>query len=189
LEVLGEYLPENVACFWTGPSVVPKKINFAHVQKIAKRVKHPLLLWDNYPVNDLSMREELHLGPLQGRDPKLPRVVYAYLNNPLLQEKLSFIPLATCFDYAADPTHYDPESSWSRVVRESFGPESLPHWRALRRFCEAHQRAKKLKRPLRFRPAERRELKAADEYVRGHRLQKWAREIRPWQELWQRELH
>jgi hyaluronoglucosaminidase len=189
LEVLGEYLPENVACFWTGPSVVPKKINFAHVQKIAKRVKHPLLLWDNYPVNDLSMREELHLGPLQGRDPKLPRVVYAYLNNPLLQEKLSFIPLATCFDYAADPTHYDPESSWSRVVRESFGPESLPHWRALRRFCEAHQRAKKLKRPLRFRPAERRELKAADEYVRGHRLQKWAREIRPWQELWQRELY
>jgi hypothetical protein len=64
----------------------------------------------------------------------------------------------------------------------------LPHWRALRRFCEAHRRAKKLKQPLRLRPAERRELKAADHYVREHRLQKWAREIRPWQKLLQQEL-
>ena len=81
------------------------------------------MLWDNYPVNDLSMRDELHLGPLQGRDPKLPRAVYGYLSNPLLQEKLSFIPLATCFDYAADPIHYQPESSWKKIVCELFGAE------------------------------------------------------------------
>ena len=142
-----------------------EKISLSHVQKTAKRLKHPLLLWDNYPVNDLSMRDELHLGPLQGRDPKLPRVVYGYLNNPLLQENLSFIPLATCFDYAADPIHYQPESSWKKIVCELFGAEALPRWRTLRRFCEEHQRAKKTKRSLRFTPAERQKLKIADDYI------------------------
>ncbi|HEY7318546.1 MAG TPA: beta-N-acetylglucosaminidase domain-containing protein [Candidatus Binatia bacterium] len=188
LEILAEYLPQNVACFWTGPSVVPKAINFSHVQKIARRIKHRLLLWDNYPVNDLSMRDELHLGPLQGRDPELPRIAYAYLNNPLLQEALSFIPLATCFDYAADPAHYHPEASWSKIISEIFGIESLPHWRALRRFCEAHQRAKKSQQPLRLGATQRRKLEAADAYIRAHRRQKWAREILPWQELLRREL-
>jgi hyaluronoglucosaminidase len=188
LEILGECLPANVGCFWTGPSVVSKKISLAHVQKIAKRVGHRLLLWDNYPVNDLSMRDELHLGPLQGRDPKLPRAVYGYLSNPLLQEKLSFIPLATCFDYAADPAHYQPESSWERIVRELFGPSALPHWRVLRRFCDDSQRAKKTKRSLRLTAGERQELKLADDYIQEHRSLKWAREIRPWQELLRQEL-
>jgi len=188
LEILGEYLPPSVACFWTGPSVVSKEISLFHVQKIAKRLKHPLLLWDNYPVNDLSMRDELHLGPLQGRDPKLPRAVYAYLSNPLLQEKLSFIPLATCLDYAADPAYYRPESSWRKIVRELFGAESLPRWRTLRRFCEEHQHIKKSKRSSRLTPIDRQKLKIADDYISEHRAQKWAREIRPWQELLRREL-
>ena len=188
LEILGECLPSSVACFWTGPSVVSKKISLAHVQKIAQRVRHRLLLWDNYPVNDLSMRDELHLGPLQGRDPKLPRAVHGFLSNPLLQEKLSFIPLATCFDYAAGPAHYHPESSWERIVCELFGSSALPHWRILRRFCEQHQRAKKTKRSLRLTAGERQELKLADEYIQQHRSLQWARDIRPWQELLRSEL-
>jgi hyaluronoglucosaminidase len=183
LEILGECLPPNVACFWTGPSVVSKRISLDDMQKIAQRVRHRLLLWDNYPVNDLSMRDELHLGPLQGRDPKLPRVVYGYLSNPLLQEKLSFIPLATCFDYAADPAHYHPESSWNGIVRELFGSSALPYWRAIRRFGEEHQRAKKTKRSLHLTAAERRKLKLVHNYIQEHRSLKWAREIRPWQEL------
>jgi hyaluronoglucosaminidase len=188
LEILGEHLPHRVACFWTGPSVVSPRISLAHVEKIAKRVGHRLLLWDNYPVNDLSMRDELHLGPLRGRDAKLPRAVYGYLNNPLLQEKLSFIPLATCFDYAADPAHYRAESSWQRIVRELFDASALPHWRTLRRFCEAQQRAKKSKRSLRLTGDERRALKLAVDYIQKHRALKWAREIRPWQERLRREL-
>jgi hyaluronoglucosaminidase len=188
LEILGEYLPANVACFWTGPSVVSKSISLSQAQKIAAPLKHRLLLWDNYPVNDLSMRDELHLGPLQGRDPKLPRAVYAYLSNPLLQENLSFIPLATCFDYTADPVEYHPESSWRKIVCDLFGAESLPPWRALRRFCEEHRRAKKTKRALRFTRVERQKLKIADAYIHQHHKTKWAREIRPWQELLRREF-
>jgi hyaluronoglucosaminidase len=188
LDILGECLPADVACFWTGPLVVSKNISLAHVQSIAQRVGHRLLLWDNYPVNDLAMRDELHLGPLQARDSKLPRAVYGYLSNPLLQETLSFIPLATCFDYAADPAHYDPESSWERIIRELFGPSALPHWRVFRRFCEDSQRAKKAKHSLRLTARRRQELKLADDYIQEHRSLKWAREIRPWQELLRSKL-
>src|SRR5262245_1438571 len=100
LETLAEYLPAQVSCFWTGPRIVPKEITVAHMRRIATRAKRPLILWDNYPVNDLSMAKELHIGPLEGRGPRLPEIAYGYLNNPLLQEELSFLPLATCFDYA-----------------------------------------------------------------------------------------
>jgi hypothetical protein len=118
----------------------------------------------------------------------LPRAVYGYLSNPLLQEELSFLPLATCFDYAADPIHYDPESSWKKIVCELFGAEALPRWRALRKFFADRQRAKKTNPPLRLRPDQRQELQLADAYIRKHRARKWAREIRPWQELLRREL-
>jgi hypothetical protein len=44
-----------------------------------------------------------------------------------MQESLSLIPLATCFDYAADPAAYDPERSWREAVRELFGGSAVPH--------------------------------------------------------------
>jgi hyaluronoglucosaminidase len=183
LETLAEYLPANIACLWTGPFVVPQKLTLAHAQKIARRVKHRLILWDNYPVNDLSMSDELHIGPLQGRDSRLPQVVYGYLNNPLLQEELSFIPLATCFDYAANPAKYQPEATWRRIVVERFDNKSFPVWQSIRRFSEAHERSKKNKRPLRLSSRDRLRLKAAHEYIQEHRKQKWALEIQPWHEL------
>jgi hyaluronoglucosaminidase len=182
LETLAEYLPRNVACFWTGPSVVSKKIGLPHVRKIAKRIGRRLILWDNYPVNDLSMSGELHIGPLQGRDPRLPRAVYGYLNNPLLQEELSLIPLSTCFDYAREPMGYRPEASWRKIVVERFGARNLIHWRSIRSFCESIQPAKKT-RPAPLTSSHRVRFKAACAYIRSHQRQKWAREIKPWHDL------
>jgi hyaluronoglucosaminidase len=180
LETLAQYLPRSMPCFWTGPFVVSKAITLAHVQRIAKRVKRPVLLWDNYPVNDLSMRDELHIGPLAGRDPRLPQAVYGYLNNPLLQEDLSFIPLATCFDYARAPAKYRAESSWTKIVRERFGAAALIHWRALRTYAEASIAAKKAKRPVRFISTESRRLGVASTYVERNRARRWAKELAPW---------
>jgi len=180
LETLARYLPANIPCFWTGPSVVSKSITLAHVRRIAKQIQRPLLLWDNYPVNDLSMSDELHLAPLTGRDPRLPECVYGYLNNPLLQEELSFLPLATCFDYARAPAKYRAESSWTKIVRQRFGAVALPHWRALRHFAEVSTKAKKLKRALHSPPAEIRRLRSALAYIHAHKRSKWAKELAPW---------
>src|SRR5256885_1392490 len=98
LAKLSDALPPSVACMWTGPKVVSQTIGLAHARRVAERIGRRLILWDNYPVNDLSMSAEMHVGPLTGRGSRLPEAVYGYLNNPLLQPSLSFIPLATCFD-------------------------------------------------------------------------------------------
>ena len=180
LETLAQYLPPNIPCFWTGPSVVSKSITLAHVRRIAKKIKRPLLLWDNYPVNDLSMRDELHLAPLTGRDPRLPECVYGYLNNPLLQEELSLLPLATCFDYAAKSELYRPETSWLRIVKQRFGAEAVENWQTIRNFAEASMKAKKSKHPLRVTPAEKGKLQSALAYLRAHKRKKWATELAPW---------
>lgn len=183
LEILGESLPADVACFWTGPAVVPERITAAHMRGIAKRLKRSVLLWDNYPVNDLSMSDELHIGPLQGRDPQLPRAVYGYLNNPLLQEELSFVPLSTCFDYAANPRAYDPERSWTHAVTYRYGRKALTYWRAIRRFCDKSGRAKRGKTAPRWSRTERIALRAACSYLEEQKSEKWAREIKPWHAL------
>ncbi|HXG49904.1 MAG TPA: beta-N-acetylglucosaminidase domain-containing protein [candidate division Zixibacteria bacterium] len=188
LPILADYLPPQVACLWTGPRVVPRTITYAHARRVAQTIAHPLILWDNYPVNDLSMSEELHLGPLRGRDPRLPRAARGYLNNPLLQETLSFIPLATCFDYARRPSAYEPESSWRRAVIEKFGEEALPHWLAIRRFCDRSRAARERKQGFRPGPRERARLRDALDYAARHRSEKWFRELRPWREAISRAL-
>ena len=180
LETLATHLPIEVACFWTGPSVVSKTISLNHVRQIAQRIRRPLLLWDNYPVNDLSMSDELHIGPLAGRDAHLPGVVYGYLNNPLLQEEISFIPLATCFDYAVKPESYKPEASWTRIIEQRFGAPAIAHWRAIRNFVEAQLKAKQLKRQLRVDASDLRRLALALAYIRAHGNTKWAKELAPW---------
>ena len=180
IDTLARYLPPNIPCFWTGPSVVSKSITLSHIRRIAKRIQRPLLLWDNYPVNDLSMNDELHIGPLTGRDPRLPESVYGYLNNPLLQENLSYLPLATCFDYAQAPAKYRAESSWTNIVRQRFGAETLPHWRALRVYAEAIRIAKRTTRPLQLTSTGTRRLKAALAYIEHNRSRRWVKELAPW---------
>ena len=183
LETLARHLTPQVACFWTGPRVVCEKIRAADIDRIARVLKRPLLLWDNYPVNDLSMEDELHIGPLQRRDPALLQSLAGYLNNPMLQPELSLIPLATCFDYAARPDTYDPEKSWVRAVTERFGTPTLPHWRAIRRFCDSRAAAKNRGGRMRMRKRELRALRAAIAYVDLHRRESWAREIQPWMKM------
>jgi hypothetical protein len=183
LETLAECLPADVACLWTGPAVVPKKITLGHIKSVAQQIGHRLILWDNYPVNDLSMSDELHIGPLTGRDPHLAEALYGYLNNPLLQGDLSFLPMATCFAYAADPASYEAERSWREAVEKIFGAAALRHWRALRIFCDAQQRAKKSNGPLYVSPADQSALRMACEYIAKNRRSKWAREMQPWRDM------
>ncbi len=188
LEKMAEHLPQSVACCWTGPKVVCKKITLADARRAARRIRRRLILWDNYPVNDLSMSREMHLAPLTGRDTLLPQVVDGYLNNPLLQESLSFIPLATCFDYAAEPAAYDPEKSWERAIRERFGVKALPYWRAIRQFCERISKLKDKTGGLAVSREKRFPLVAAFCYVAQHSHERWAEELQPWMDLFEKSL-
>jgi len=50
---------------------------------------HRTVVWDNTPVNDATMVNELHLGPYLGRDPGLADLVGGVLCNPMNQERAS----------------------------------------------------------------------------------------------------
>jgi hyaluronoglucosaminidase len=176
----GRYLPDAVPCLWTGPAIVPRRISLAHACEVARQMQHPLILWDNYPVNDLYMSDEMHLAPVTGRDARLPEVVYGHLSNPLVQESLSLLPLATCFDYAAHPASYDPEKSWTKATGELFGRDAVAHWRAIVDFCERLKRSKRSKRRAPLAPGKLRALQDAHRYLLRNRGRRWFEEFRPW---------
>src|SRR5262249_2523624 len=82
---------------------------------------HPVVLWDNYPVNDTVVSNNLHLGPLTGRDAQLPGVLAGYLLNPMTQPHASLVALGTAAAYLRRPARYDPEEAWHATLRELDG--------------------------------------------------------------------
>ncbi|MBI4081567.1 MAG: beta-N-acetylglucosaminidase domain-containing protein [Candidatus Lambdaproteobacteria bacterium] len=145
LATLHAGLPPDVAWFWTGPSVCSQTITLADLAawrgQGTTAAERPLLLWDNYPVNDAAMVNDLHLGPLSGRAADLPRAIRGYLLNPMLQPALGAIPAATCLQYAADPAGYRPREAWRRALEALLPPDARVPFAALealtRRSCLA----------------------------------------------------
>jgi hyaluronoglucosaminidase len=128
LAALHAGLPPDVAWFWTGPRVCSQTVSLADLGawrgEATPAAERPVLLWDNYPVNDAAMVHDLHLGPLSGRACDLPRGIRGYLLNPMLQPALGAISAATCLQYAADPAGYRPGKAWLRTLEELLPPDA-----------------------------------------------------------------
>ena len=116
-EALGQALDKDVFIFWTGDAVVTPRITREAAESFRDAVRHRLVIWDNYPVNDRS--GALHLGPVIGRDPDLDAIAYGYMSNAHSpQNEINRIPLLTCADYAWNPRAYDPGRSIGRAIFE-----------------------------------------------------------------------
>src|SRR5579885_325928 len=70
---LGRRLARGLPVGWTGGGVFAPTITAAEARARRRCLRHPVVLWDNYPANDTVLSINLHLGPLTGRDPELPR--------------------------------------------------------------------------------------------------------------------
>jgi len=104
---------------WTGPGVFATAISGAQAR--ARRAclpGHPVVLWDNFPVNDGVLSNTLHLGPLAGRDATLPGELAGYLLNPMTQAHASLVGIGTAAAYLRRPGRYDPEAAWQSVLAE-----------------------------------------------------------------------
>ena len=135
LRSLGAELPDGVDVMWTGPTVCSPRIEAEDARAWRAALgEHPLILWDNFPVNDAVMEAELHLGPYTGRSAALSDELDGVLCNPMLQPHASKVPLATAAAYLADPSGYDPAASWARALDDVGGPRA-PALRALARAC------------------------------------------------------
>jgi hypothetical protein len=96
LDALAKGVPDDVPIGWTGRSVVNDSITVAEAEARADVLGgRPPLLWDNFPVNDAIMADQLFLGPLWGREPALVGACSGYLANPMVQPRASKLPLAS----------------------------------------------------------------------------------------------
>jgi hyaluronoglucosaminidase len=135
LETLAGALPLDVDVMWTGPTVCSPVVRAADARAWAAALagRRPLL-WDNYPVNDGTMVQSLHLGPYRGREPELTDELDGVLCNPMLQAHASQVPLATAADFLSLPEEYDPDASWSRAVA-AVGGSNAPALGAIAAAC------------------------------------------------------
>ncbi len=119
---LGRGVPAEVRLFWTGHDICSREITAADAALFEQSTGHKPLVWDNYPVNDANMANEMHLGPLLGRDPLLYRGCEGLVANPMSAAEASKIPLLTVAAYLWNPAAYCPEDAWEDAICQVAGP-------------------------------------------------------------------
>ncbi|MCX5605222.1 beta-N-acetylglucosaminidase domain-containing protein [Streptomyces phaeochromogenes] len=128
---LREKLHPSVVVEWTGDGVIAPTISTEQARRARELFGHPVLLWDNYPVNDYAT-SRLLLGPYTGREAGVADVVTGITANPMVQAEASKLALFTSADFAWNPDAYDPRASFLASVAD-LGGRAAP---ALRIFAE-----------------------------------------------------
>jgi len=120
LDALDDALPRTMPVGWTGTAVVPATVTAEEATLRRGCVgNRPLVLWDNYPVNDAILSSNLHLGPLTGRAGDLGDALGGgHLLNPMTQARASLVALGTAAAYFASPLGYDPEAAWRTALTD-----------------------------------------------------------------------
>ncbi len=127
LATLGRGLDPRIEVTWTGRQICSPTIDLADAAVVTRTLNRPVTYWDNYPVNDVAMTHELHIGPYRGRDPDLARFATGVLANAMEAFESSKVAIATVADYLRDPHGYDPEASWRRAIDEVAGDHAASY--------------------------------------------------------------
>ncbi|MDQ3403383.1 MAG: beta-N-acetylglucosaminidase domain-containing protein [Actinomycetota bacterium] len=119
-----ELVSPDVRVMWTGPQVISPTIGDEDIADAHRVFQHPLVLWDNYPVND-AQPDRLYLGPLTGRGIRpADNGSTGLLANPMVQAEPSKLVLSTVADYAWNPAAYDPLRAERHALRTLGGPRA-----------------------------------------------------------------
>lgn len=120
----GKGLPSEIKIFWTGRQICSSFLTCREADDFERATGHMPLYWDNYPVNDAEMFQEMHLGPVKGRDRELYRHSEGIIANVMEYAECSKIPLMTIADYLWNPSAYDSEKSLENAHREILGDKA-----------------------------------------------------------------
>lgn len=120
----GKGIPSDVRMFWTGEEICSRVLTVRESQELLRSTDHRPLFWDNYPVNDCEMFQEMHLGALIGRDKELYKACDGLISNVMEYAQCSQIPLMTIADYLWNPLSYNPEESLKNAHNEILGKKA-----------------------------------------------------------------
>ncbi|MEW9668851.1 beta-N-acetylglucosaminidase domain-containing protein [Ammoniphilus sp. 3BR4] len=123
---LGQEVPEEVDILWTGRTICSPEIDIREARIFYEQTGHQPLFWDNYPVNDANMRDEMHIGPFLNRHPLLYLHSTGLIANVMEYPEASLIPLITIAHYLWNPAAYQPSESFEFAVKSIVG-DSLAH--------------------------------------------------------------
>jgi hypothetical protein len=123
---LGRELPQEVNVFWTGNKVCSDAITVSDIEAIVQQLARPVILWDNYPVNDGAVRSNfLYISKLQSRSPALRPLLTGHLCNPMNQGLLSLPALSGLAELYGNGLLNEVALSrilgpatWERVIRD-----------------------------------------------------------------------
>lgn len=116
-------IPLDVPILWTGPAVFTDRLRADEARRMRDFAGRPLIVWDNYPVNDV-MTDELFLAPYEGRDPGLGAALDGALLNTMLQPEASKIALWTAGRLFELGARYDPDAALAEALEVVGGGET-----------------------------------------------------------------
>ncbi len=120
----GQGISGDVSLFWTGEEICSRVLTVRESDELFRSTGHKPLFWDNYPVNDCEMFQEMHLGAIKGRDVELYKACEGLISNVMEYAECSKIPLMTIADYLWNPYGYNPEKSLKNAHKELLGEKA-----------------------------------------------------------------
>ncbi|MBQ3151664.1 MAG: beta-N-acetylglucosaminidase domain-containing protein [Clostridia bacterium] len=129
---IGRSIEPSIKIFWTGHNICSQELTAPEAARFIEHTYHKPLYWDNFPVNDAEMFNEMHIGYIMGRDPELYRYSSGLISNCMEFFECSKIPLLTVADYLWNPVCYDCDKSWKYALKTVVGED----WEAFSYFAE-----------------------------------------------------
>ena len=121
---LGRGLDSEIKIFWTGRNICSQELTVLEAIRFIENTRHKPLYWDNFPVNDAEMWNEMHLGPIEGREEDLYRYCDGIISNVMEYAECSKIPLLTIADYLWNPKSYNKEESYDYALKTILGEKA-----------------------------------------------------------------
>lgn len=118
---LGTSIEPQVDIFWTGRNICSQELTVPEAARFTDSTNHRPLYWDNFPVNDAEMFNEMHLGYINGRDKELYKFSQGIISNCMEYCECSKIPLLTIADYLHNPLKYNHNASWDYAIKTVLG--------------------------------------------------------------------
>lgn len=134
IATLGQAMAPSTNLFWTGRAICAAELDASDADVFLDSTGRKPLYWDNFPVNDVAMTGELHIGPYAGRDPRLRTAAAGIIANPMPLAEASKIGLASVADFCRDPELFDAEASWEAALLRVGGAADYD---AFREFADA----------------------------------------------------